>query len=231
LPLSSPALVLSIIIASAYGALFHVWKGKTAQDLLIYLAVGLVGFGLGQLAGNTLSLGIFMIGQIHVVEASLIWERRGVVNEQPKSEIKSPEAKTPMDPRAQKMIVIVLITVVAIVALLGIAGFLLYRSGVTEFLRDIAIIVLAFETLVVIFLLGVMTVLLIYVVLTMEREIKPALDAISETVHTVRGTTTFVSDTVVSPIMTVASTVGAVKGAAQAITGLRPKGRGKRGSD
>jgi hypothetical protein len=72
LSLSSPALILSIIMASAYGALFHVWKGETAQDLLIYLAAGLVGFGLGQLVGNTLDLGIFMIGQVHAVEASLI---------------------------------------------------------------------------------------------------------------------------------------------------------------
>jgi hypothetical protein len=72
LSFSSPALFLSIIIASVYGALFHVWKGKTGKDLLIYLAAGLVGFGLGQLAGNTLGLGIFLIGQIHVVEASLI---------------------------------------------------------------------------------------------------------------------------------------------------------------
>jgi hypothetical protein len=72
LSLSSPALVLSIIIASAYGALFHVWRGETAKDLLIYLAAGLVGFGLGQLAGNTLGLGILMIGQVHVVEASLM---------------------------------------------------------------------------------------------------------------------------------------------------------------
>lgn len=70
--ISSPALVLSIVMASAYGALFHVWKGETAKDLLIYLVAGLVGFGLGQLMGNTLGLGIFMIGQIHVVEATLI---------------------------------------------------------------------------------------------------------------------------------------------------------------
>ena len=70
--LSSPALVLSIVMASAYGALFHMWKGQTAKDLLIYLAAGLAGFGLGQLVGNTLGLEIFMIGQVHVVEASLI---------------------------------------------------------------------------------------------------------------------------------------------------------------
>ena len=150
------------------------------------------------------------------------------MSEQPKSEVKSPEARTPMDPRAKTMIVIIIIAVVVIAALLAGAGFFLYsRPQATTFLRDVAVIVLAFETLVVIFFLGVMTVLLIYVVLTMEREIKPVLNATSETVYTVRGTTTFVSDTVVSPIMTVASIVGAVKGAAQAIAGLGPKGRGK----
>lgn len=154
------------------------------------------------------------------------------MNEQPRSEVKSPEARTPMDPRAKKMIVIVSIAVVVIVALLVAAGFFLYsRPQTTTFLRDIAVIILAFETLVVIFFLGVMTVLLIYVILTLEREIKPALKATSETIYTVRGTTTFVSDTVVAPIMSVAGIVGAVKGAAQAIAGLRPKGRGKQGSD
>ena len=150
------------------------------------------------------------------------------MNEQLRSEVKSPEARTPMDPRAKTMIVIVSIAVVVIVALLVVAGVFLYaRPQDTTFLRDIAIIVLAFETLVVIFFLGVVTVLLIYVILTLEREIKPVLNATGETVYTVRGTTTFVSDTVVSPIMQVASIVGAVKGAARAIAGLRPKGRGK----
>jgi len=155
-----------------------------------------------------------------------------MVTEQPKSEVKSREARTLMDPRAQKMIFIVSIAAVVIVALLVVAGFFLYsRPQATTFLRDVAVIVLAFETLVVIFFLGVMTVLLIYVILTLEREIKPVLNATNETVYTVRGTTTFISDTVVSPIMAVASIVGAVKGVAQAIAGLRPKGRGKRGSD
>ena len=151
---------------------------------------------------------------------------------EPKNEVKSSEDKTPMDPRAKKMIGIVIAAVVVIgLALLGAGYFLYWRPDMTDFLRDIAVIILAFETLVVIFFLGVMTVLLIYVVLTLEREIKPVLNAISEAVYTVRGTTTFVSDAVVSPIIEVASIVGAVKGAAQAIAGLRPKGRGKRGSD
>lgn len=154
------------------------------------------------------------------------------MNEKPKSEVESPEARPPMDPRAKLMIIIACIAVVIIVALLVGAGFFLRsRPDDTSFLRDIAIIILAFETLVVIFFLGVMTVLLIYMILTLEREIKPVLNATSETIYTVRGTTTFVSDTVVSPIMQAASVVGAVKGVAQAIAGLRPKGRGKQRSD
>ncbi len=142
---------------------------------------------------------------------------------------KSPEARTPPDPRVLQVIVIAAIAIVALVALLVGAGLFLYsRPQATTFLRDVAIIILALETLVVIFFLGVMTILLIYVLLTLEREIKPVLNAASETVYTVRGTTTFVSDTVVSPIMTAASIVGAVKGAAQAIAGLRSKSRGRR---
>jgi hypothetical protein len=162
----------------------------------------------------------------------MVKERRGMVSEQPKSEVKGPGGKTPMDPRAKTMVIVVSVAVVVIVALLVVAGVLLYsRPQVTTFLRDIALIILAFETLVVIFFLGVVTVLLIYVILTLEREIKPVLNATSETVYTVRGTTTFISDTVVSPIMSVASMLGAFKGAAQAIAGLRSKGRGKRVSD
>ena len=150
------------------------------------------------------------------------------MNEQPTSEVESLEVRTPMDPRAKRMIVIDVIAVLVIVALLVVAGVFLYsRPQATTFLRDIAVIILAFETLVVIFFLGVVTVLLIYVILTLEREIKPVLNATSETIYTVRGTTTFVSDTVVSPIMSAAGVVGAVKGAAQAIAGLRPKGRGR----
>jgi hypothetical protein len=137
-----------------------------------------------------------------------------------------------MDPQAKKMIFIVSMAILVIVALLVVAGFFLYsRPQATTFLRDIAVIILAFETLVVIFFLGVVTVLLIYVILTLEREIKPVINATSETIYTLRGTTTFVSDTVVSPVMKAASILGAVKGAVEAIAGLRPRGRGKRGSD
>jgi hypothetical protein len=67
----SPALLLSVLIASIYGALFHLWRGRTFRELPLYLIASGLGFALGQLVGNLLGLDIFLIGPIHIIEASL----------------------------------------------------------------------------------------------------------------------------------------------------------------
>jgi hypothetical protein len=69
--LLSPPLVLSLIIASAYAAFFNLWQGGSARDLLLYLLACWLGFGIGELAGDFLSLDILMIGQIHVLEGTI----------------------------------------------------------------------------------------------------------------------------------------------------------------
>jgi hypothetical protein len=67
----SPYLLFSLLIASIYGALFHLWRGRAFRELLLYLAAAIVGFGLGELAGDAIGLRIFMVGPLHVIEASL----------------------------------------------------------------------------------------------------------------------------------------------------------------
>jgi thiamine transporter ThiT len=67
----SPALLLSALIASIYGALFHVWRGRSFRELPLYLIASGLGFALGQLAGDLIGLDIFVIGPIHIIEASL----------------------------------------------------------------------------------------------------------------------------------------------------------------
>lgn len=69
--LLSPPLVLSLIIASAYAALFNLWQGGSAKDLLLYLLACWLGFGIGELAGDLLGLDVLMIGQIHVMEGTI----------------------------------------------------------------------------------------------------------------------------------------------------------------
>ena len=67
----SPALLLSVLIASIYGALFHVWRGRSFRELPLYLIASGLGFALGQLVGNLIGLDIFVIGPIHIIEATL----------------------------------------------------------------------------------------------------------------------------------------------------------------
>jgi hypothetical protein len=67
-----PYLLLSFLLGGVYGALFHFWQGKTIRDLIIYFLTGIIGFGLGQALGNLLGLDVFLIGPVHIVEASVV---------------------------------------------------------------------------------------------------------------------------------------------------------------
>ena len=67
----SPASLLSALIAVIYAALFHLLRGRMLRELPLYLIASGLGFALGQLVGNLMGLDVFMIGPIHIVEASL----------------------------------------------------------------------------------------------------------------------------------------------------------------
>ena len=84
--------------------------------------------------------------------------------------------------------------------------------------RDLAIILLAVESLVI----GVVLIILVWEIRNLAKllreEIKPILDSADETVRTVRGTTVFVSDTFVNPIVRVSSFVTGVTQAVRILT-------------
>ena len=86
-----------------------------------------------------------------------------------------------------------------------------------ESARDVAIILVAVESLVVTLLLGVVVVLLWRLVNLIEREITPVLSSLQQTVHTVQGTTEFVSDSLVSPLIRISSIISGVGGAAKSL--------------
>ncbi len=73
------------------------------------------------------------------------------------------------------------------------------------FVRDLAIILLALESLII----GIVLVVLILEVRSLIRllrdEVKPILNSADETVRTVRGTTVFVRDNFVTPMVRVTS--------------------------
>jgi hypothetical protein len=71
LGLIPPALLLSTVIASAYAALYNLWRNGSPRDLLFCLIAAWAGFTLGQVAGWLLQLNWGMIGSIYMVEGTL----------------------------------------------------------------------------------------------------------------------------------------------------------------
>jgi hypothetical protein len=95
-----------------------------------------------------------------------------------------------------------------------------------EIARDVAIIVLAIESIVV----GVALVFLIIQINSLIRllrdEIKPLLDSANDTASTLRGTTTFISEKVVNPVISVTSFLSGAQGALKSIVRWRKRGPG-----
>ena len=69
--LISPGLALAVILATAYGAAFHRWRGGGYGMLVRYLLAAWGGFVLGQLVGWLGGWELAMVGQVHVLEGTL----------------------------------------------------------------------------------------------------------------------------------------------------------------
>lgn len=81
----------------------------------------------------------------------------------------------------------------------------------TETIRDIVIIFMALESLIIGLTLIVLIVQLARLTALLENEIRPILNSTTETVQTLRGTTTFLSNKLVKPVIKANSTIAAVR--------------------
>ena len=90
--------------------------------------------------------------------------------------------------------------------------------------RDIAIILLALESLIV----GVLLCLLILQLRSLSRmfeeEIRPLLESANDTASTICGTSNFLSQTVVSPVVEILSSLTGVKRGLSTLSGIRRHG-------
>jgi hypothetical protein len=137
--------------------------------------------------------------------------------------------------RRTTTIVGVIVLLVVLAVLIGL-GYLMYVSydtanGVapTVRLRDISIIVLAVETLLVMILMLIITVLLAVMVIVVYDRVVPILEQINraineaaDTVENVRGTTSFIGEKVVNPVIEVSSYASGVRRILQGIADLWP---------
>jgi len=96
----------------------------------------------------------------------------------------------------------VTIGAIFLLALLGVAiYFLLQPATPTDKIRDIFIIIVALESLVIGVALIVLVVQLASLINLLENEVKPILKASTETVNNLRGTAEFLGENVVEPVI------------------------------
>ncbi len=96
---------------------------------------------------------------------------------------------------------------------------LMTHPAFTAGLRDVAIIVLALVTMITSVLLAILLFQLQSLTSLLRDEIQPILQSINQTTGTVRGTATFVSDAVVTPMIQVAGYVSGVREAFRTLFG------------
>jgi hypothetical protein len=90
-----------------------------------------------------------------------------------------------------------------------------------ERLRDIAVIYIVFMSLVLVVLMGGITAALIFLILQIRDQVIPLLRETNATLHRVRGTTEFVSEEAVRPIITVAGKAAQLKAMIRVATGTK----------
>ncbi len=137
-----------------------------------------------------------------------------------------PPAETPPSPeelRRQRQIIIgVSIVGIVFLTLAIIAIYLLtLPSTDTAKVRDIFIIVMALESLLIGLSLIVLMIQLARLINLMQNEIKPILESTQITINNLRGTTTFLGENMVEPVMKLNEYVAALRSMLESLRIIR----------
>lgn len=108
---------------------------------------------------------------------------------------------------------LVIVLSVLIIGLVITGIVFLSRAGtdVTGKVRDIFIILMALESIVIGAALIILVVQLASLINLLQNEIKPILKSTSETVNTLKGTTTFISDNLAAPVIKINSSLAGAR--------------------
>jgi hypothetical protein len=125
---------------------------------------------------------------------------------------------------------------IVLLGLLALAIALLWVFSVSismETVRDLVIIVYGVMGILVLLVLIIVLLALYFVIRRLsaimgdllEDPVKPALEELRASAANVRGTTEFMADTAVHPLIRVVSVARGIRRGVRSVTGLRPRGR------
>jgi hypothetical protein len=111
------------------------------------------------------------------------------------------------DPRKQvrrqrwTIVGVIAIVILVLAAIAASIYALTLNSATTSNIRDIFIIFMAFESLIIGAALVILVIQVANLINLLQNEVKPILKATTETVNTLRGTTEFLSENLVEPVI------------------------------
>jgi hypothetical protein len=123
-----------------------------------------------------------------------------------------PAAARTRDQRNRTVIFAAVAAAVVLLALLVLAIYALLQPNTpTERIRDVFVIVVALETLIIGVALIVLLLQLASLINLLQNEIRPILRSATETVDSLRGTTDFLGETVVEPVIKLNSYLASIQ--------------------
>jgi heme/copper-type cytochrome/quinol oxidase subunit 4 len=138
------------------------------------------------------------------------------------------EYLAPGDDEEKKGLMIGAIVGIVLIIILTIA-FLVFLltapAGVTERIRDVFIIFLAIQSLLIGIVMIVLIVQLSQLINLLQNEVRPILESTNETVSNLRGTTEFLSDNLVEPVMKANEYSASIRQFMQALGLVRRSGK------
>ncbi|NJN95828.1 MAG: hypothetical protein HC875_17845 [Anaerolineales bacterium] len=135
------------------------------------------------------------------------------------AEASNPRPELSPEPIDKRPLIIGIVVAVVIIIIFGLLGWWLFTNPpAAAVLRDIFIIFLGLGAFLIILLLIALVVITVYLVLKindliqlLNREVRPVLSQLQSTMHTAQGTTNFLSEQAVKPVITTASAVAGVQ--------------------
>jgi len=135
------------------------------------------------------------------------------------------QAATPKAQEQQMKTIVSAVIAAGVVILIGLgfAVYILLQPGTpTDRIRDIFIIIVALETLVIGVALVILLIQLASLINLLQNEVRPMLQATNETINTLRGTAEFLGESVVEPVIKLNSYLASIQRVLE-LMGLKQK--------
>jgi ABC-type spermidine/putrescine transport system permease subunit II len=128
------------------------------------------------------------------------------------------EPSQPSDSRRTVVLVAAIgLGIVLLAVVIGLLAWLVGNPATAEALRDAVIVMIALESIITGVAVIVLIVQIARLTALLQNEVKPLLEASNETLRTVRGTTTFLSNNMVRPVVRLSGAAAAVRRAIELI--------------